>query len=123
MSGNGAYTGKQEDIIITAPGLPDLTFPSGNGGGCLKNGPFKGMQVNLGPAALNLPGGKNASVANPLNYNPRCVKRDLTQAINKSQANGSSILRLLRRNQNIADFQLDMQGIPGTGTIGVHVSY
>jgi tyrosinase len=78
------------------------------------------MKVNLGPAALALTNGSTISAANPQAYNPRCLKRDLTTAINRRFANYSSIVQLILNNKNIADFQLVMQGVPGSGDIGVH---
>jgi tyrosinase len=38
MSGDGSYV--QHDGALS--GLNNIYIPSGNGGGCLKDGPFKG---------------------------------------------------------------------------------
>jgi tyrosinase len=122
MSGNGEFVQSTGDIVLGASsGLPPIFLPTGNGGGCVKSGPFKDMVVNLGPAALDTPGGVSVSNPNgPLAHNPRCLKRDLTDAVNKAYANVTSILNLITKSHNVADFQLQMQGAPGSGSIGVH---
>lgn len=88
----------------------------------MTSGPFKNMSVNLGPVTLDLPGGKVDAppTGNPLDWNPRCLKRDLVDDVNRRFANASSMLRLISQSKNIAEFQLTMQGAPGTGDIGVH---
>jgi len=121
LSGNGVVIPNQPDLILgVSAGLPPIYLPPGTGGGCVTSGPFKNMSVNLGQAALDVPGGIVISQPNPFNYNPRCLKRDLTTAINRMFANASSILNTIIPPQNIADFQTKLQGPPGTGDIGVH---
>lgn len=120
MSGNGEYIPNQGDIVLTFGDLPPLLLPPGSGGGCVESGPFKDMQVNLGPANLALPGNRTEIAENPFAYNPRCLKRDLTDAINREYATWQSTLDLIVNTDNIADFQLVMQGVPGSGNIGVH---
>ena len=122
MSGNGEYIGPQPDIVLGAStGLPPIYLPTGTGGGCVTSGPFKNMTVNLGPAALDSPGG--ITVTNPdgpLSWNPRCLKRDLTTAVNTAYANATAILSNVLGPQTVYDFQMQMQGIPGSGNLGVH---
>jgi tyrosinase len=74
----------------------------------------------MGPAALVLPGGNVSVAANPLDYNPRCLNRDLTTAIVQSYANYTSVVDLILRSGTVWDFEMNMQGIPGSGSIGVH---
>lgn len=78
------------------------------------------MTVNLGPAALDLPGGLTSTSSDPLGWNPRCLKRDLTNAVNTRYANATSILNNILKPQNVYDFQMTMQGVPGGGDLGVH---
>ncbi|KAM0417165.1 hypothetical protein ACHAPT_012874 [Fusarium lateritium] len=121
MSGDGEYIPNRPDIILGASsGLPPVYLPTGHGGGCVKSGPFKDMSVNLGPAALDLPGGEVESRPNPLDYNPRCLKRDLGDAVNRRYANATSILSNILKPKNVHDFQMQMQGVPGSGDIGIH---
>lgn len=61
-----------------------------------------------------------SAVANPLNYNPRCLKRDLTSAILQRFNNYTAIANLILQNNDIWDFEMTMQGVPGSGSIGVH---
>jgi tyrosinase len=122
MSGNGEFVKTEGDIILGASmGLPPIYLPTGTGGGCVKSGPFKDMVVNLGPAALDLPGGTSEANPNgPLSHNPRCLKRDLTDAVNRQYANVAGVLDLILKSKTVEEFQLNMQGAPGSGSIGVH---
>lgn len=120
MSGNGEYIPNQKDIVLTMEGAADIYLPAGTGGGCVTSGPFKDYTVNLGPAALMEPGGNQTAMSNPLDYNPRCLKRDLTTELIQRFANYTSVMSLILGNNKIKDFQLVMQGVPGSGDIGVH---
>ncbi|OLN85068.1 Grixazone synthase 4 [Colletotrichum chlorophyti] len=122
MSGNGKFISNQSALILGGQnGLPLIELPAGTGGGCVASGPFANMTVNLGPAALDTPGG--ISVANPegpLAWNPRCLRRDLTTQINRDYANITAVLSNILRPQTVYDFQMEMQGVPGSGNIGIH---
>ncbi|KAL7619804.1 hypothetical protein AAE478_010349 [Parahypoxylon ruwenzoriense] len=119
MSGNGKYIAGKGPIILTLGDLPPVYLPAGTGGGCVTSGPFKNMQVNLGPVSMPLNNG-TVLTGTGLDYNPRCLKRDISATVNSAYANATSILNLIRQNNDIADFQLVMQGVPGSGSIGVH---
>jgi len=120
MSGNGAVTNTTGDIELSLGSYPVIHLPTGTGGGCVTSGPFKDYKVNLGPVALMLPGGKTSSAENPLAYNPRCLSRDLTSSIVQDYANYTSVVDLILRNDDIWNFEMNMQGVPGSGSIGVH---
>lgn len=120
LSGNGEYIAKKEDIVLYLEGYPPIVLPAGSGGGCVTSGPFKNYTVNLGPGNLSLPGGKFESKKQPLEYNPRCFKRDLTTELIRMFANYSSVTHLISQNDHIWNFQMEMQGVPGSGSIGVH---
>ncbi len=57
---------------LTAFGL-NLEIAPATGGGCVYSGPFKNYTVNLGPLAFAPVDGDNG-----LDYNPRCLSRDLS---------------------------------------------
>jgi tyrosinase len=69
---------------------------------------------------LGLTNGSSISNGNGLSYNPRCLKRDLTDYSNKNFANASSVASLILGTKDISSFQNTMQGLPGSGSIGVH---
>ena len=123
MSGDGEHVEQSGDILLIQPTLPIVTLPLGNGGGCIKSGPFKNWKVNMGPQQLSIPGGAvvGAPSGNPLDYNPRCLKRDLTDAINRRYANATSVIQTLRE-KTITNFQARMQGNLDlvNGEIGIH---
>ncbi|KAB8231515.1 tyrosinase family protein [Aspergillus alliaceus] len=120
MSGNGEYIPNQPDVKLYLGNYPAIDLPPGSGGGCVTSGPFKDYKVSMGPAALSLPGGNMSAVANPLEYNPRCMKRSLTTEIVKKYANFPKIVELILESEDVWDFQMTMQGVPGSGSIGVH---
>jgi len=72
MSGDGSFVFHNGSV----GGAGTIFLPSGEGGGCLKDGPFKGMIANLGPVSPTMTG--ETRVNGSLTYNPRCLKRDLT---------------------------------------------
>ena len=78
------------------------------------------VSLNLGPVSLPLTNGSIVSNGNGFGYNPRCIARDLTDAINQRFANATSIVRNILAHDDIWDFQMTMQGTPGTGDIGIH---
>lgn len=120
MSGNGAKIANQSDVVLTLGDYPNVYLPPGTGGGCVTSGPFVNYTVNLGPADLALPGGTVQAASNPLDYNPRCLKRDLTTALIQKYCNYTDVVSLILDNDDVYDFQTVMQGVPGSGSIGVH---
>lgn len=123
MSGNGEPIPNKPDIVIGgSPGLPEVILPAGSGGGCVTSGPFANMKVNLGPVSMQLPG--NITVGGGpgtgLDYNPRCLKRDLTNYANQRWANATSVVRTILNPKDIDSFQMTLQGIPGSGDLAVH---
>jgi len=120
LSGNGAYIANKSDIVLSLSGYPDIRLPAGTGGGCVTSGPFVNYTVNLGPASLPLPGGTTLAAKNPFDYNPRCLKRDLTTEIIRTFVNISSVADLILKYDDIWDFETVMQGTLGSGSIGVH---
>ncbi|KAK2597212.1 hypothetical protein N8I77_013073 [Diaporthe amygdali] len=122
LSGNGKFIANRSDIVLgLSLGLPPIYLPTGTGGGCVTSGPFVNMSVNLGPSALDEPGGVSASNPNgPLSYNPRCLKRDLTDYVVQNFANATAVLSNILDYDNIYDFEYAMQGVPGSGSLGIH---
>ncbi|OSS46640.1 hypothetical protein B5807_08960 [Epicoccum nigrum] len=120
MSSNGEFIPGRGDVLLGGNGLPEIPIPAGTGGGCIKSGPFKDMKVNIGPVALGLTNGSTVGNGDGLDYNPRCLQRDLTDYSNKRWANATSIVDLILRHKDIESFQMEMQGVPGSGAIGVH---
>lgn len=122
MSGNGEYVANKSNLWTGG-----VTLPAGSGGGCVYSGPFANMTVNLGPVSLALPG--NMSTTNPNNdtgifsWNPRCLKRDLTDYIIHYYNGATAVLDTILLWDNIADFQLSLQGInttTGANYLGPH---
>ncbi|OJJ96409.1 hypothetical protein ASPACDRAFT_46571 [Aspergillus aculeatus ATCC 16872] len=58
--------------------------------------------------------------ANPLAHNPRCPKRSLTTTILQRYNTYPHTLALILNNTSIYSFQMTMQSVLGSGTIGVH---
>ncbi|KAL2175532.1 uncharacterized protein P884DRAFT_301613 [Thermothelomyces heterothallicus CBS 202.75] len=117
LSGNGEY------IEHRASGF----IPAGNGGGCVKSGPFKDMVVHLGPVA---PATDPAPPANPrrdgYGDNPRCLRRDISNQLSSKYARTQDIVDLITTSADIGTFQTVMQGAGGFGVgpagMGVHAA-
>ncbi|TVY90929.1 Tyrosinase-like protein [Lachnellula willkommii] len=118
MGGNGEYIPHSGTVLAAIAGTDaaDIVLAPGLGGGCVQTGPFKDMKVNLGPVSL-----LNAAVGpdGGLGYNPRCLKRDVGPGVALRFTNYTSVLQAMLQ-QDIASFQLTLQGEPGSGSIGVH---
>lgn len=76
----------------------------------MTSGPFVNMTVNLGPDGLVLPGNVTDDSMFPYEYNPRCLKRSLTDYALTRYANETSIQTLLSQSQDIWEFEVVLQG-------------
>ncbi|KAI0518167.1 hypothetical protein F5B22DRAFT_74382 [Xylaria bambusicola] len=110
IGGNGvrdpAYKG------VAQPGRTPNIIASGGGGGCVKEGPFSDMVVNLGPTAMatgaKIP--KNPR-SDGTGANPRCLRRD----VNRNAAMGATAdraYRLLTKHNDMDSFYNELLGTP-----------
>jgi tyrosinase len=113
LSGNGVFIPSRSDIILTFPGVANLTLKRGLGGGCIYNGPFTNHTVNLGPVTPGTTGADGG-----LGYNPHYLSRDINLYIAAGYLTWSRVLYIISQT-DIYDFQMTLQGIPEIG-IGTH---
>ncbi|GMG02831.1 unnamed protein product [Aspergillus oryzae] len=99
LSGNGAYV-PNEPMPCTPGGI---CFPRGTGGGCVESGPFKDLQVHLGPFNSSLAQSYGSLPVNAWNYNPRCLYRSLNQALLVALNNQARIDQM-QTSTNIRDW-------------------
>ena len=104
--------GSPDDSSTGGPfgGIPGME--AGTGGGCVVSGPFSNYTVNLGPS----------TGADPLAYNPRCIKRDLNGQICASNASLRNTTDALTAAPGIELFQAHLQGdmrYPETSGLGI----
>jgi tyrosinase len=86
--------------------------PAGNGGGCVKSGPFKDFVVNLGPVSPDVdPSSPKNPRGDGFGYNPRCLRRDISNQLTSRYARTEDIVRLITMNDNILQFQNQMQSV------------
>ena len=111
FGGNGAWIpGNMSD---PAPGMDVFSqhdLPDRTGGGCISDGPFRGLVTNLGPLAN-------------VTYNPRCVRRDFAPS---TLANMSSAARVAEamRSSDYAGFDHSSEySIHPGGHLGVGGMY
>ncbi|KAE8844261.1 hypothetical protein PTNB85_02526 [Pyrenophora teres f. teres] len=99
-----------------------IYLPSGQGGGCISSGPFKGLQLNLGPISPTMDG-QNKSVSE-LGYNPRCAKRDLTTYASSTWLTIDNLLNITSgaASLNVGTFQNELQGRFPDGFLGLHAA-
>ncbi|CZT48785.1 related to monophenol monooxygenase (tyrosinase) [Rhynchosporium secalis] len=120
LSGNGLkfnYTG----VPLQGGPLPWDVIPPGAGGGCVTTGPFKNLEVRLGPLSATIPGVPVNPQADGLGYNPRCLRRDINP--NAAAVTATNYTYDLITNPLHADihwFQTVMQGQFEVHKWGVH---
>lgn len=79
------------------------------------------MVVNLGPVSPTL--AEPEDVVGPnggLGYNPRCLKRDISEWVSSRWTTDQNSTDLITENKDILDFQNVMQGDFANGVFGVH---
>ena len=135
MSGNGELgCTEQEGYGIPTNVDPSILIPHGEGGGCLKDGPFKDFGMNLGPVFSGLtctPPNPYSNFSDPeqlpflgLGYNPRCLKRDISPWTSSQWTNDAQVVSLLEC-KSIYCFWANMQGgVPAfvNNFMGVHTA-
>jgi tyrosinase len=85
---------------------PGMDVPGRTGGGCVKNGPFKDMVVNLGPQG-------------DLSGNPRCLKRDFSPSFAHRYL-GMNQTKLTLDQPDYGTFDRVVEGGPSFDASGVH---
>ncbi|CAL3967961.1 hypothetical protein PZA11_006984 [Diplocarpon coronariae] len=119
MGGNGEY--EPHNCTNALPsGLNCL--PAGAGGGCVMEGPFKNMKVNLGPVSPTLAAKGVVSSSSSSAYNPRCLRRDITSWASSRWSTDAQSTSLITQNTDIESFQTVMQGDFDRGFYGVHTA-
>ncbi|KAL1611680.1 hypothetical protein SLS59_000399 [Nothophoma quercina] len=118
MSGDGSYVFHNGSV----GGGGAIFLPSGEGGGCLQDGPFKGMLANLGPVSPTMRG--QTKVNGSLSYNPRCLKRDLTTYASSNWLTVQNFLNLTTgdASKSVKLFQNELQGRFSDGFLGLHAA-
>ena len=114
MSGNGVY----EPHNCTEALPTDLNcIPPGSGGGCVNTGPFKDYVVNLGPVSptLDIPGIINYSNPDPLAYNPRCLRRDISSWVSSNWTKDSDSYDLIPTTMTSCRSKIACRGISPSG--------
>lgn len=81
------------------------------------------MTVNLGPVSptLKIPG-LAAQKGNGLDYNPRCLRRDISVNASMGWTKTSDVVDLIQNYTDIASFQATVQGNFPVGYLGVHTA-
>ncbi|RGP71029.1 tyrosinase [Fusarium sporotrichioides] len=120
MGGDGKYF-KHNGTKSSNP-AGDIVLPSGAGGGCIDSGPFAGAVANLGPPSPGMAG--MIPVKTPLEYNPRCLRRDLNQYPIDRWMTLPNLYNVTvgDASNSIKDMQIEFQGRFADGFLGLHAS-
>ncbi|KAL1651067.1 hypothetical protein SLS61_005584 [Didymella pomorum] len=122
MSGDGKYVAGRNNTCIPSPAACGISLPPGNGGGCVKSGPFKDWSVNLGPVSPALPNITPNPSPSGLDYNPRCLRRDISLVASLGWTKDADVAALIRNADTFFNFSTTMQGDFGAGYLGVHTA-
>ncbi|RFU26272.1 hypothetical protein B7463_g10066, partial [Scytalidium lignicola] len=105
IGGDGAYIPHN----VTYVNVPVINItealPGGTGSGCIYNGPFKNMTVNLGP---------NSS----LYYNPRCLTRDFHSFVSSVDFSYANVTSLITDSNDLITFTNTVNLYYGVHTAG-----
>ncbi|KAI1840816.1 hypothetical protein JX266_012964 [Neoarthrinium moseri] len=113
FGGNGNYIDSSNDTNVR------LHIPGKTGGGCVQNGPFKNMTVNMGPGwdLLTSFYGFDTNTREGFNtsYSPHCLTRDLAPPFAIEKLNHAAVLHALEA-PNYYEFDIRVEGgvdVPG----------
>ena len=115
LGGDGQYV-PHGAVNCSVPGVPDLHYiyrPPGTGGGCVTNGPFANITLNLGPV---FPYGEPNTTG--YEYKPHCLTRDFLQVLSDNYLTEDNFAALLA-SPTMADFRALFDA---TSHIGGHAS-
>jgi tyrosinase len=116
LSGNGESIPHDDTSFVIPRTNLTVFVPAALGGGCIQDGPFKDMTVNLGPSNYSSWLGPAVGSGSGLDYNPRCLVRDINPSISRDRLSYGAITDLLTGPTNYADF------VTGLGRTGAHPS-
>ncbi|PSN61612.1 Di-copper centre-containing protein [Corynespora cassiicola Philippines] len=114
IGSNGIYE-ERNCTVVDGP----VCVPPGEGGGCVRSGPFSNTTVNLGPIS-------NFAIAYPdaktlFRHNPRCLKRDVITEVSSRWTTEQNITGTLSL-PTFAEFQSNLTGDVLNGQWGVHTA-
>ncbi|KAF2999498.1 hypothetical protein E8E13_008840 [Curvularia kusanoi] len=118
MGSDGAFVKHNGSV----GGAGKIFLPSGQGGGCITDGPFAGIETHLGPNSPTMAG--EVKVNSTFVYNPRCLKRDLTTYASSNWLTYENLYNLTLGSaaKDIASFQNELQGRFDDGFLGLHAA-
>lgn len=124
MSGNGVFEPHNcTNALFSFSDPPVNCIPPGQGGGCVKTGPFKDYTVDLAPVFPSLAEPELNFSLPFLSYDPRCMKRDISVWVSSNWTKDIDSYNLIAQSQDIYWFQTMMQGNNFTdGFYGVHTA-
>lgn len=121
IGGDGAFFAHNGSLA----GRNTVWLPSGKGGGCITNGPFVNVTLNLGPVGPGMDGLPKVPTGQNLAHNPRCLRRDLTSYATQTWMTYDNLFNITldQASANVFDFQEELQGrnFQG-GFLGLHTA-
>jgi tyrosinase len=106
LGGDGKFV-EHSSYLAPIPGLvANVSIPKfpGTGGGCVTSGPFKDLQLSLGPVSVPDSMKKDPKDVYGLKANPRCLSRDFFQPTSNANLTWTQITKLVQQ-PDIAGFR------------------
>jgi tyrosinase len=121
FGGDGSYV-KHDPVGIPSNDTPNITIPTANGGGCITKGPFVNFTANMGPCFPSLKYIEPNPSPDCTGYNPRCLRRDISQWTSSRWSKDSDTAALLLNYPDPAAWIYRFQGDFPNGYMGVHTA-
>ncbi|KAL4956623.1 hypothetical protein BDW69DRAFT_158167 [Aspergillus filifer] len=120
LSGDGDHIDQDLEFQLSPT---NITIPQGFGGGCVTNGPFANMTLNLPDLSL---AGDTEFPPHAFNYTPHCFTRNLNSNMSHLFTNATDVERLLN-SKSITELQanIDFSNWPElreAGIMGPHAA-
>ena len=114
MSGDGEFN--NTGLVVLSP---TFNFTAGQGGGCVKSGPFANLTTTMAPIPVTRLLTGSGVPAGAFDLNEKCLTRDLNPYVAQRWTNLTAYAQALGAS-DVGTFESLINGSPATGELGLH---